>query len=293
MIKSNSGLNTAAPMKPPKLSVIFTLNNRPNEVMRKVFESFIGQDYQQMVIVFDRPEPGVEDFARKWWSDARGVRPTFVKVDGERGWLGPARAWNRGFAAIEHEITYCISSEVIQSPGNCERVRKHLSGPPLVVFGKAVDDGPLPVVASEEPNLLCSSKMRRPLGFIMALPTWVLRSISGFDEKFMDGYWYDDDDLTFRIWRLGVPYLFDDEVFGVHQHHDRADLGTPRGQEMIARNRNYIVSRWKSEHPWNDHVGGYATGDKRSIVYPRSAPALEEFYTSLVNGPTFGSPWPG
>ena len=285
----NTGLNTTGEMKLPKMTVIFTLNKRTEDEMSKVFESFYGQDYDQMIIVLDRPEPGVANYATNWWADsASKVKPIFVPVEGPPGWLGPARAWNAGFKHIEHELTYCISSEVIQSPGNCARAKKHLSGPPLVVFGRATDDGPMPVVNSPDPNVLCSAKMMRPLGFIMALPTWIFRAINGFDEKFMEGYWYDDDDLTYRMWRLGVPYLFDDEIVGVHQHHDRPDLSTPRGQEMIKKNSDYIKSRWGSEHPWNDKIGGYTQGEKRSIVYPLAAPALDDYYQALVDGVSVG-----
>ena len=255
-------------MKRPTMSVVFTLNNRSEDCMEKVFSSFIGQTYDQMVVVLDRPEKGVAEFARAWWeAHHRAVQPEFVEMVGERGWLGPAKAWNAGFARVTSELTYLISSDVIQDPGNCEKAIAALSGPPLVVFGFCRDDGPIPLVTGPQPSVVCSSEIKRPLGFIWAMPTWILRMTGGFDEKFMDGYWYDDDDFTYRIWRLGIPYLFDDSIRGIHQHHDRATLDTPKGREMIQKNLAYIRSKWHSEHPWDIEEKGSIDGVGKSLVY--------------------------
>lgn len=268
-------------MPRPGMSVVFTINNRTPEQMENVFSSFIGQEYSQMVIVLDRPEQGVAEFSRRWWDThprpgiGRGLAPEFVEIIGDRGWLGPARAWNAGFARVKSELIYMISSEVIQEAGNCSKAIDILSGPPAVVFGFCRDDGPVPLVtaaAGQDPSIVCSSAIRRPLGFIWAMPTWLIRATGGFDETFMSGYWYDDDDFTFRIWKFGVPYIFDDSIRGVHQHHDRASLTTPAGQAGIQRNLAYIRGKHGHEHPWDIAPKDVAVSDGLAIAFPKVAP---------------------
>ena len=236
-----------------------------------------------MVIVLDRPEPGVGEFARKWWNGRLGVKPEFVEIVGKRGWRGPAIAWNTGFDKVTSELSYLISSEVIQEPDNCKKAVELLSGPPAVVFGWCKDDGEIPIVTGIEPNVLCSTKIRRPLGFIWAMPTWLLRMTHGMDLAYMRGFWFDDDDFTYRIWRWGVPYIFDDSIRGIHQHHDRKDLDTPEGKLGILKNQEYIRSRWHSEHPWDVAPKEFSEGHGRAIAFSLTeAPELCKYFDDLV-----------
>ena len=65
-----------------------------------------------------------------------------------------------------------------------------------------------------------------------------VRQVGGMDEGFMRGLWYDDDAFTYELWQTGLPFVFDDSVSGVHQHHERPVLATPDGQAAIARVRS-------------------------------------------------------
>ena len=231
-------------MKPPSITVLFTLNDRPIEAVRKVYESLEGQDFTELVIVFDATPAPLEEYTRGYWkADPRAV---FVSIDRPKGWICPARAWNTGFARVTSEMVYCISSEVIQEPGNVAKAREILSGLPAVVYGRCVDDGPAPVVTGPHPHLLTGTEQLRPLGFIWAFPMWAVRAIGGYDEAFMDGICWEDDDIVWRLWLLGLPFIFTDEIDGVHQHHGRPQL-SPEGVE---KNRALIVRKTGHEHPW-------------------------------------------
>ena len=248
-----------------KLSLILTVNNRPPAVSRQVADSFRlpGNDVDEVVVVLDRPtgeaRRGAEDAYRALADEeprgplmAHNVK--FVEVDGPPGWLGPARAWNRGFAAATGDLFYCISSEVVQAAGNVARARELAKDGQTVVFGKCVNSVPRDLVVGAEPGLLVSSTMPRPLGFIAAMPAAKVREIGGFDEAFMGspdapGYWFDDDDFYYRLWQTGARFMFDDSINGVHLDHERPDLATPRGQAGIARNAALMMRKHGTQHP--------------------------------------------
>ena len=143
----------------------------------------------------------------------------------------------------------CISSEVVLD-ANAVLIMRKLADEKTAVFGACHNSVPRDLVVGAEPGLLVSSRMARPLGFICCLPAAKVRAIGGFDEDFMRGYWYDDDDFFKRLWDAGVDFLFDDAVHGVHLDHPRADLETPAGHEKIAANAALMARKHGSNHVW-------------------------------------------
>jgi GT2 family glycosyltransferase len=75
--------------------------------------------------------------------------------------------------------------------------------------------------------------------------------IEGFDEKFMEGFWFDDDDFFLRLWKEGLNFIFNDEIHGIHLDHERPDLETEEGKKKIQINGNYMMKKHGSPHVWN------------------------------------------
>ena len=101
------------------ITLVLTVHDRAAEVSAQVAASFMttGNLPDAAVIVLDRPT----EEARAGAIAAYGPLPcktTFVELDGPPGWLSPVRAWNAGFAVVETEYLYAISSEVVQEEGN-------------------------------------------------------------------------------------------------------------------------------------------------------------------------------
>lgn len=236
-----------------KLSLVLTVNNRPPEVSKQVADSFKldGNEVDEAVIVLDRPTEEAKAGALEAYADL-GCHTKFAEVLGPPGWKGPATAWNMGFHSAEGDLLYCISSEVVQDPENVRKAREICKDGNTVVFGACHNSTPENLVVGAEPGLLVSSKMPRPLGFIVCMPSEKVSEIRGFDEKFMDGFWYDDDDFFLRLWRSGVNFVFDDSIHGVHLHHERPVLNTHIGHEGINRNREYMLSKHGMIHPWQN-----------------------------------------
>lgn len=225
-------------MNKPTISVVLTIYDRTPEVLTKVFDSLDHQAHDQLVVVLDRSPRKVNDFVRDYLF--KDDRAEIVEIAGDPGWRGPAVAWNTGFARVKSELIYCLSSETVQKPGNVARAVELLEARPAIVFGKAeCTCGPLGTEVNwggtAPGNLLVDSQHPRPLGFVWAGPMWAIRATGGFDEGYMGGFWYDDDSFNYELWQLGLPLIFDDSIYGSHQHHERAELS----QEGIARNQLY------------------------------------------------------
>lgn len=242
------------------LSMILTVNNRPPEISRRVAESLKlpGNQPDELIVVLDRPTLEARGGAVAAYTDLPfSVR--FVEVSGEQGWKGPAKAWNAGFAAADGDFFYCISSEVVQDAGNVEKARNICKDGNSVIFGSCHNSIPENLVVGAEPGELVSARMPRPLGFIACMPSWAVKKIGGFDEEFMGtpeapNYWYDDDSFFLEMWQTGVNFIFDDSIHGIHLHHERPVLNTPEGQAGIKRNREYMLKKHGTVHPWPDLI---------------------------------------
>ena len=240
-----------------KLSIILTVNNRTPEVSRLVAESLKlpGNEVNDIIVVMDRPTLEAEKGAIAAYGDRNLRLPVrFIYVKGSTGWKGPARAWNAGFKAATGDLFYCISSEVVQEAHNVEKARVLCADNNTVVFGACHNSIPENLVVGAEPGELVSSNMPRPLGFIVCMPKENVELVGGFDEKFMQGYWFDDDDFFLEMWHTGVDFVFDDGIHGTHLHHARPVLSTEEGKAGILRNRAYMLKKHGTIHPWADLI---------------------------------------
>ncbi len=236
-----------------KLSLILTVNNRTPEVSQAVADSLRleGNQPDELIVVLDRPTEMASRGAYAAYFGKSPFHAKFVEIKGEPGWKGPAKAWNKGFEAATGDYFYLISSEVVQDPGNLRKAREYCSNHPNVaLFGACHNSEKTQEVQGFAPGLLADSSFPRPLGFICCLPADKVKEINGFDETFMNGFWYDDDDFFLRLWGTGVDFTFRDDIHGIHQHHDRPDLATTKGQLKIKHNEWLMMQKHGTNHPW-------------------------------------------
>ncbi len=239
-------------MKPPTLSVVMCVYDRPISVLAATLASLKEQPYDQMVVVADRSPVAVRSLLDSYAGADK--RTQVVEIVGTPGWRSPVMAWNAGFSAANGELLYMLSSEVIQSDGNIVAARDMLAMNNDVVFGKAeCSCGPqgeeVNWNGSAPGNLLVDARHPRPLGFIMACRRLAMSKIGGFDENFSAGYWWDDSDLVRRLWDVTDRFVFTDDISGIHQHHERPVLETEVGQLGIARNRAYMMQKYGELQP--------------------------------------------
>lgn len=222
----------------PSVSIVLTLHDRPAETVLAVLESLCAQGQEETVIVLDRTPARLAELVRKYPIPGRRVFPV---IEGAPGWREPVGSWNLGLEAATGDITFALSSDVVQNPGNVARARGVLASIDCAVFGQVLDSEY--VEAPGKPHqlpVLCSSGCPRPLGFLWALPTWAMRKAGGYDPVFQDGQGAEDLDLAWRLWDMGLRFMFWDAIAGVHQAHPRPHLD----RKLMDRNDRIFLNRW-------------------------------------------------
>lgn len=61
--------------------------------------------------------------------------------------------------------------------------------------------------------------------------------IGGFDERFSDGYCYDDDDLRETVKRNNIPFVIRDDLLVFHQAHETAAKNVQNIDKLLKRNK--------------------------------------------------------
>lgn len=237
-----------------KISLVLTINNRTPEVSKLVADSFRlpGNLVDEVVVVLDRPTHEAREGAIVAWRDYPSP-VKFPEITGPQGWICPARAWNTAYESATGDYLYQISSEVVQDVGNVDTMR-HLCDENVAIFGACHNSEAQELVTGAELGLLASSKLPRPLGFIVCYSRKKMLAIGGNDLEFMKGLWYEDDDLFVRMWRTGVDFIFDDSIHGTHLHHERPGLSSPEGQRLIQQNAAYMLHKHGTLQPFSQIV---------------------------------------
>jgi len=76
--------------------------------------------------------------------------------------------------------------------------------------------------------------------FLSAMNRDILDKIGGFCEKFKDGYWYEDDDLIYRISKItNIECINSKKYMGIHMYHDKfINEFDDKNKELILKNKN-------------------------------------------------------
>jgi GT2 family glycosyltransferase len=200
-----------------KVSIITAVHEKPLETWQKALASLAMQGADQIVIVHDRaPEALVE--ASKAIPDA-----VVVDLTGPKGWRSPCLSFNAGLERATGDVVLVSHSDIIQAPGNVERIRAHFSEhPDSVLFGMVVESNPEKLTgAGNAGPLLMGTGNPRPLAWSMAAKAESLRNVNGWDLAYMEGVCYEDDDLTARLWKSGLDLYFNDDCLAIHETHER------------------------------------------------------------------------
>jgi glycosyltransferase involved in cell wall biosynthesis len=111
-----------------------------------------------------------------------------------------------------------------------------------------------PAVNNEQ-NAWLNHKTIRPMGYhwCSAITAENLRKLNGFDERFTDGYCFEDDELLARIRILGLKIEVTDSPFVVHQWHNRSYVPV-NWQELYNLNQRRYEMIQQSGNPVAKHI---------------------------------------
>lgn len=177
---------------------------------------------------------------------------TIRVVSPEKKYINPAHAFNCALKACTREITVLQNPECCWTVDIARRCQDRLSDSKYLSFGcvrfKEWQTQALHDTGNYARHLHSVSwlnhSVHRPEGFhfCAGVNTQSLRQKlgGGFDERFNDGLWYDDNEFVFRV-RRELELEFDDDVCVIHQFHERMDAPAGKSEQDIldlrAKNR--------------------------------------------------------
>jgi glycosyltransferase involved in cell wall biosynthesis len=223
----------------PMASVVMSVYNR-RAVAEKTIQSILQQNVPVQIILVDDGSTDDTSELRKLY-DIHYLylhRPYFISQ---------GRALNLGIRAAISDVIILQSGDVRHDGPVVRPLAEHIKNNNRDwVFAFCDDEGP----AGQMLSPLCSTKNRRPLGFLSALHKKWLCEVGGYDEDWEEAG-YEDDDLAHRLIDLhGLSPVYVDHIRGVHQWHGGhvpAALMAPSKERFISRRG--ILTR-NTQIPW-------------------------------------------
>lgn len=225
-----------------KTSVLMTVHDREAEVLlstlRGLWRSGLGD--AELVIVNDRSTLDYSwikayaqpRFAAVKWADAG-------EYDGFRidGYGNPARAFNTGLQIVTGERLVVMSSDVIVTPRVVKSLDRYwtpewLYTPQII----NLDDG----------NEYCGVRRPFPMPWFLAMPAATALAVGGWDDAFMGGLCFEDNDFVGRMALSLSGVRCDWSVAAWHQSHVQPayDQTLEGVLEANARNRDICKRKW-------------------------------------------------
>jgi len=225
-----------------KRTVAMTIYDRTPETIGAVFAglSLPGNRPDVICVCYDRaPDESVKAL-RTCALDLKVELQEEFLTDGFKGPRCPSRSWNAALALTSGSHVFCMSSDVVLAPHSVG-MAYHLAevAPKHMIVGRMEHCGQSYAWSGPDPRneMKCRtitwSGAPSGLGFAWLLPMENYRNIGGFDEAYMDGYCYEDDDFVLRMWDDGADFLFCDDIMGFHLEHKRDHLKDQDGKVSI------------------------------------------------------------
>ena len=226
-------------------TVVLAYHNRLSQLaftMRTISMS----DYPDVdvIIVDDTGEPKIDEITSTYPFPVRVIRPAGLKT-----WHNPCIAFNTGFAyakgdvIITNQCECCHRGDVIsrmmqlvddsiyvscQVYAASEEQTRRMHEVPTDKSLNAWIDECVPKVPGEPDwahnrNGWWNHEIYRPMKYhwVAAITRANLEKMKGFDERFANGWWFEDNDFVDRSARLGLQCVIntDADVYAVHQYH--------------------------------------------------------------------------
>lgn len=159
-------------------------------------------------------------------------------------------ALNLGLGNARYQRVIITSPEVLPLTPVLEQFEA-LSNKNIIaqVFDESEDGGKIEHAGS--PSLVNSSfRADSPAMYFLAVFNKIdLEKINGWDEEFMKGYAYEDNDFGERWLRAGLSFEVHDDIQGLHQYHKRSETivgGTDINHRHFQENNAHGVIRPKN-----------------------------------------------
>lgn len=225
-----------------KYSVLMTVHDREPEVLLACLRGLRRSGLQdaEIVIVDDRSTTDAKGLVQSVQSQFATVK--FIETgdyDGYRikGYGNPAYAFNRGLEVVAGETVLLMSSDVIVTPPAVKSMKRYHNQE--CIFTPKVYD-------MDKMSEYCGPGRVFPMPWFTAAPTQACIDVGGWDEQYMGGLCWEDNDFIGRVaLKLGLMRA-DWDSFVFHQSHYQPayDWEDPEVKEANNRNRDYTKQKW-------------------------------------------------
>ena len=241
------------------VSIIIPTFNR-NELLELGLQSldlqFISGKYEILVLNEYLEGDGSKEICLRH----RNVKYILTRKNGTKEnikWRCPGMAINIGVKLSQFPNIIITSPEIYHFDRNNIRniVEPLLSNSKLMVYTEGIDDRGGKILKALKfdgetyPQILNNkgklTKLHTQYPFFMGINKEEFVNIGGYDERFQDGYCFDDTDYVSRMLLNGCNYL---QVSGliVHLYHSRLRLGLPKTKELWNRNEKLYAESYGS-----------------------------------------------
>jgi GT2 family glycosyltransferase len=219
-----------------RLSLVLSVHTVPPAALQRTLRALRGQELDDVVVVMDRTPAEQMEMLRDELPEA-----TICHLDGSPGWRSACTAWNMGARAADGDLLFFLPSDIMLGPGTLQAARRLQEEHPCVIWPSVSEEKP--EQAKQDGLTLpvhSSSIQPRPMTYCLCVPRQAFLEVGGYDVAFEAGWGNDDRDLAHRLWGAGLPFVFDDTIWGIHQTHDRPHVSA----EKVQINRELFAQRW-------------------------------------------------
>jgi glycosyltransferase involved in cell wall biosynthesis len=225
---------------PVKDSIIMTVADREPAVLMSTLRWLGASDLTNTeVLIVDDCSTVPYDFMAPLLEPINGrmirLEPyECFRVDGN--YNNPAKAFNAGLAEAKGERLIILSSDVIVPPRVIEACRA-FDPAELIYCPRVVDLG----TCME----YCGPTRLFPMPWFLACSTEHAKRCGGWDENYLRGMCFEDNDFVGRLALTTGKVLYDFDAVVWHQsHYQPAYSQDPEVREANLRSRQYTMDKW-------------------------------------------------
>ncbi len=220
-----------------------TTHDREPEVLLKTLRGLwrSGLGEAELIVVDDRSAMDyswVREYCLPRFSSVKWARTGEYEGFRSEGYGNPAHAFNVGLAIATKERLIVMSSDVEITPGVVKSMDRFWT--PDVLYTPRIVD-------MDSGQEYCGEARIFPAPWFLAMPTGIAQQIGGWDEKFLDGLCYEDNDFLGRLCLYLGEIKCDWKPIAYHQSHPQPAYALEDLEIRAAnqRNRDYCMTKWK------------------------------------------------
>jgi hypothetical protein len=195
-------------------SFVFPMDSNRLEQFKVTKEKYDDMDFVKEFVIPTREKEAVAKYLEENNLDKDVRLITYVVEEG----FNPSKAFNIGVRKAKYDNIIITSPEVKPSTDVLEQLSHLLDKNVICEAWDEWQFGDL--------HLLVNSSYKNESPFMYFLAMFRkedIQKINGWDEEFMKGYAWEDNDFGERWNRAGIPFEIHDEIKALHQYHPRTE----------------------------------------------------------------------